>query len=132
MWSADFVFDRTVYGRVLKCLTIVDDATTEAVVGMPARALGGLAVTRVLDHVAVRRGFPTILRTDNALEFCGRAMLTWAHERGGLSGHLKSGHRSTGKTGHHRWATETGVFTAAAASVASRMSPWSASCVAHI
>jgi hypothetical protein len=29
VWSADFVFDRTAEGRVLKCLTIVDDATTE-------------------------------------------------------------------------------------------------------
>ena len=28
VWSADFVFDRTAEGRVLKCLTIVDDATT--------------------------------------------------------------------------------------------------------
>jgi transposase InsO family protein len=31
VWSADFVFDRTAEGRVVKCLTIVDDATTEAV-----------------------------------------------------------------------------------------------------
>ena len=49
VWSADFVFDRTAEGRVLKCLTIVDDATTEAVAIVPARALGGLPVTRVLD-----------------------------------------------------------------------------------
>lgn len=76
VWSADFVFERTVDGRVLKCLTIVDDATSEAVAAMPARALGGLAVTPVLDHLAVQRGLPTILRTDNALEFCGRAMVT--------------------------------------------------------
>ena len=27
VWSADFVFDRTAEGRVVKCLTIVDDAT---------------------------------------------------------------------------------------------------------
>ena len=38
VWSADFVFDRTAEGRVLKCLTIVDDATTEAVAVVPARA----------------------------------------------------------------------------------------------
>ena len=39
VWSADFVFDRTAEGRVLKCLTIVDDATTEAVaVGTGPRA----------------------------------------------------------------------------------------------
>ena len=50
VWSADFIFDRTTEGRVVKCLTIVDDATMEAVANGP--------------------------------EFCGRAMLTWAHERG--------------------------------------------------
>jgi putative transposase len=82
VWSADVVFDRTAEGRVLKCLTIVDDATTEAVATVPTRALGGLAITRVLDQLAVERGLPAVLRTDNALEFCGRAMLTWAHEHG--------------------------------------------------
>ena len=82
VWSADFIFDRTAEGRTLKCLTIVDDATTEAVAIVPARALGGLPVTRVLDRLAGERGLPAVLRTDNAQEFCGRAMLTWAHERG--------------------------------------------------
>ena len=81
VWSADFVFDRTAEGRVLKCLAIVDDATTKAVAIVPARALSGLAVTRVLDRLALTRGLPRVLRTDNGLEFCGRAMLTWAHER---------------------------------------------------
>jgi transposase InsO family protein len=82
VWSADFVFDRTAEGRVLKCLTIVDDATSEAVAVVPARALGGLPVTRVLDQLALSRGLPQVLRTDNGKEFCGRAMLTWAHARG--------------------------------------------------
>ena len=67
VWSADFVFDRTADGRVLKCLTIVDDATTEAVAVVPARALGGLPVTRVLDRLALERGLPRVLRTDNGL-----------------------------------------------------------------
>jgi putative transposase len=82
VWSADFVFDRTAEGRVLKCLTIVDDATTEAVAIVPARALGGGPITRVLDQLALSRGLPQVLRTDNGPEFCGRALLTWAHERG--------------------------------------------------
>ena len=82
VWSADFVFDRTAEGRVVKCLTVVDDATTEAVAIVPARAFGGLPVTRVLDQLALKRGLPRILRTDNGKEFCGRAMLTWAHTHG--------------------------------------------------
>ncbi len=63
VWSADFVFDRTAEGRVVKCLTVVDDATTEAVAIVPARAFGGLPVTRVLDQLALKRGLPRILRT---------------------------------------------------------------------
>jgi transposase InsO family protein len=82
VWSADFVFDRTAEGRVLKCLRIVDDATTEAVAIVPARALGGRRVTRVLEQLAATRGLPQVIRTDNGPEFCGRALLTWAHERG--------------------------------------------------
>jgi transposase InsO family protein len=82
VWSMDFVFDRTAEGRVIKCLTVVDDATHEAVAIVPERAIGGHALTRILDRLAVQRGLPQAIRTDNGKEFCGRAMLTWAHARG--------------------------------------------------
>lgn len=79
VWSMDFVFDRSAEGRVLKCLTIVDDATHESVAVVPERAIGGLQLIRILDRLAVTRGLPKVIRTDNGKEFCGRAMLTWAH-----------------------------------------------------
>jgi transposase InsO family protein len=79
VWSMDFVFDRSADGKVIKCLTIVDDATHEAVAVRPERAIGGHAVTRTLDRLAATRGLPQVIRTDNGKEFCGRAMLTWAH-----------------------------------------------------
>lgn len=82
VWSMDFVFDRTADGRVIKCLTIVDDATHEAVAIVPERAIGGHVLTRILDRVAVQRGLPQAIRTDNGKEFCGRIMLNWAHARG--------------------------------------------------
>ena len=44
VWSMDFVFDRTAEGRVIKCLTVVDDATHEAVAGVPERAICGHAL----------------------------------------------------------------------------------------
>lgn len=82
VWSMDFVFDRTADGRVIKCLTIVDDATHEAVAIEVERAISRLGVTRVLDRLALSRGLPQVIRTDNGKEFCGKAMVTWAHERG--------------------------------------------------
>lgn len=82
VWSMDFVFDRAAEGRVIKCLTIVDDATHESVAIVPERAISGHVLTRILDRLAVTRGLPKIIRTDNGKEFCGRAMVTWAHQRG--------------------------------------------------
>lgn len=82
VWSMDFVFDRTADGRVIKCLTVVDDATHESVAIVPERAINGHALTRILDRLALQRGLPQAIRTDNGKEFCGRAMLTWAHARG--------------------------------------------------
>jgi putative transposase len=79
VWSMDFVFDRSSDGRVIKNLAIVDDATHESVLLRPERAISGMMVTRMLDELAISRGLPKIIRTDNGKEFCGRAMLTWAH-----------------------------------------------------
>ena len=82
VWSMDFVFDRTAEGRVIKSLTVVDDATHEAVAIVPERAMGGMQLTRALDRIAKTRGLPKAIRTDNGKEFCSRAMQTWAHNRG--------------------------------------------------
>jgi transposase InsO family protein len=82
VWSMDFVFDRSAEGRVIKCLTVVDDATHEAVVIEVERAISGRGVTRVMDRLALRRGLPKVIRSDNGKEFCGKAMVTWAHARG--------------------------------------------------
>lgn len=79
VWSMDFVFDRSAEGRVIKCLTVVDDATHESVAIVPERAIGGHRLTRILDRLAITRCLPQVIRTDNGKEFCGRAMLTWAH-----------------------------------------------------
>jgi transposase InsO family protein len=81
VWSMDFVFDRSADGRVIKCLTIVDDATHEAVAIEVEHAISGLMLTRVLDRLALSRGLPKVIRTDNGKEFCGKAMVAWAHGR---------------------------------------------------
>jgi putative transposase len=82
IWSMDFVFDRIASGRTLKCLTIVDDATHEAVAVTPEHTIGGDHLTRIMDEICSRRGRPAIIRSDNGAEFTGRAMLTWAHRNG--------------------------------------------------
>ena len=85
VWSMDFVFDRTAEGRSIKNLTVVDDATHEAVAIVPERALGSNQLVRILEQLAHTRGLPKAIRTDNGKEFCSRAMLNWAHTRGVLT-----------------------------------------------
>jgi len=58
VWSMDFVFVRTAEGRSIKSLTVVDDATHEAVAIMPERALGGNQLVRILEQIACSRGLP--------------------------------------------------------------------------
>ena len=61
-----------------KCygVTVVDDATYEAVVVEVERAISGMGVARVMDHLAQTRGLPKVIRSDNGKEFCGKAMVT--------------------------------------------------------
>ena len=82
VWSMDFVFDRTADGRVIKALTVVDDATHEAVTIVPDTAISGAYLTRILDRLKHERSLPKVIRTDNGKEFCGRAMLQWAYQQG--------------------------------------------------
>lgn len=44
--------------------------------------IGGDHLTRILDGICAQRGVPMTIRTDNGPEFCGKAMLNWAHRRG--------------------------------------------------
>lgn len=82
VWSMDFVFDALADGRRLKCLTIVDDFTREAVDIVVDRSIGGDYVTRVLERAALFRGYPQAIRTDQGPEFTGRALDQWAYAHG--------------------------------------------------
>ena len=60
VWSMDFVFGRIASGRTLKCPTIVDDATHEAVAVSVEHTIGGEHLTRILDGICSQRGKASI------------------------------------------------------------------------
>jgi len=82
VWSVDFVFDRVAGGRVLKILTIVDDATDESITVGARHWFGGNQVVDLLSRLAHTRGLPKVIRSDNGKEFIGKAMITFAHHKG--------------------------------------------------
>jgi putative transposase len=81
VWSMDFVSDSLEHGRRLKCLTIVDDFTKEAVDIVVDHGISGHYVTRALNAAARFRSLPETIRTDQGPEFTGKALDQWAYER---------------------------------------------------
>jgi putative transposase len=82
VWSIDFVSDALECGRRIKCLTIVDDFTHEAIDIVIDQGISGQYVTRVLDQIGRFRALPNTIRTDQGPQFTGQAMDQWAHRRG--------------------------------------------------
>lgn len=70
----DSVMDSLSNGRRIKCLTIVDDFTKESLDIPVALGISGEQVCRVLDTIAVFRGYPKAVRTDQGPEFTGKAL----------------------------------------------------------
>lgn len=60
---------------------VLDDATHEAVAIASEHNISGQYLVRILEQICTYRGYPQVIRTDNGRELCGRAMLTWAHEK---------------------------------------------------
>lgn len=60
----NFVMDALVNGHRIKCLACVDDFTKECLTITTAFGISGVQVTRILDSIALFRGYPATLRTD--------------------------------------------------------------------
>lgn len=81
MWAYDFVFDACANGQQLKCLTVIDEFTREALAIDVAGSIRSNRVIEVLAKLISVHGAPRYLRSDNGSEFLSRAILRWlAHE----------------------------------------------------
>jgi transposase InsO family protein len=77
VWTYDFIADRTIEGRPLKWLSLVDEYTRECLALFVAGSVTGRDVRRVLGRVIGWRGAPTRMRSDNGAEFIGQALAGW-------------------------------------------------------
>lgn len=69
VWSVDFIFDRTVNGRSLKVLSLIDEFTRECIaLEVNRNFTGDDLVTLLVDLFAIR-GRPQFIRSDNGPEF---------------------------------------------------------------
>ena len=82
VWSYDFVFDRTVDGRKLRLLTVVDEYTRECLAIDVGRRLNSEDVLVRLEKLFVERGSPDYIRSDNGSEFTADAVRRWLRRLG--------------------------------------------------
>jgi putative transposase len=78
----DFMSDALADGRRFRLLNVVVDWTRECLAIEVGRSLTGRNVIAVLEKIAMRRGCPTAIVSDNDPEFCSRAVDEWAHRLG--------------------------------------------------
>ena len=82
IWSMDFVANALFDGRRLRALTVVDNYTRESLAIEVGQNLKGEDVVNTLNHIAMKRGLPAIIKVDNGSEFISKVMDKWAYERG--------------------------------------------------
>ena len=68
-WSMDFMSDALINGRKFRTLNVIDDFNRESLAIEIDYSLTSHRVTRVLDNIAIYRGYPKYIRVDNGPEF---------------------------------------------------------------
>lgn len=79
-WSLDFMHNSLENGQPFRTFNVLDDFNREALWIEIGLSLPAARVTRVLDTLAVWRGYPERIRVDNGPEFISRHMAAWAED----------------------------------------------------
>ena len=74
-WWVDFASDALVDDRRFRVLCVIDDFTRECLAAVADNSITGERVSRDLDHVAQRRGYPLLVVSDNGTELTSNAIL---------------------------------------------------------
>jgi putative transposase len=77
VWTWDFIFDRTIDGRSLKWLSLIDEFTRECLSLEARRGMTAEEIREILAEVVVRRGAPHRIRSDNGPEFAAEAVRSY-------------------------------------------------------
>ena len=77
IWSIDFAHDELSNGRPYKMLTVLDEYSREALCVAVALNMGSADALEALYPLLLRRGKPTLIRSDNGEEFTSAPFLDW-------------------------------------------------------
>ena len=91
VWSMDFIHERVMDGRQLKCLTMVDHCTRESPSLHADHSIRGKDVVEVLEGLRLKGRKPSVLLSDNGPEFTSKVMAKWTQENGVLQHFIEPG-----------------------------------------
>lgn len=82
VWSYDFVADRTIDGRPIRMLTIIDEYTREFLSIHTQRRIKAPEVLYKLSELFITKGVPDHIRSDNGSEFSAKSVRGWLERLG--------------------------------------------------
>lgn len=91
IWSYDFVEDKTVTGRKLRWLNIIDECTHECLFSQPKKHWKSIDVIDALSGIMISRGCPEYIRSDNGAEFTANKLRDWLREIGVITAYIEPG-----------------------------------------
>lgn len=91
VWSYDFVEDKTVDGRKIRFLNIIDEHTHECLNSIPRRSWRNNDVIEVLADLFVTKGCPEYIRSDNGSEFIANKLRKWLHSMEVITTYIEPG-----------------------------------------
>jgi len=91
VWSYDFMEDKTLDGRKLRFLNIIDEYTRECLASIPRRSWRGNDVIEALSELMLLKGTPEYLRSDNGSEFTSNRIRKWLSRAGVITAYIEPG-----------------------------------------
>lgn len=90
-WSMDFMSDALSCGRKFRTLNVIDDYNRECLLIGINYSLPAIQVTRLLDELALYRGYPDVIRVDNGSEYRSHHFQKWAKQHHILIHYIQPG-----------------------------------------
>jgi putative transposase len=91
VWTYDFVKDAALNGDEIRCLTVVDEFTREALAIEVDGRIGSQKVKATLERLFRAHGRPSFIRSDNGPEFIAQSLKDWLAGNGSQTFYMPPG-----------------------------------------